>query len=79
MHAEKHVVPLVAVPFMGEVGRMACEDLGVGWLDLCGNAHIVAPSLRIIVEGRPNRFFRHHQSFRAEELTRCSMASHASR
>jgi hypothetical protein len=49
-------VPLVAVPFMGEVGRKACEEAGVGWLDLSGNAHIVAPGLRVIVEGRPNRF-----------------------
>jgi hypothetical protein len=49
-------VPLVAVPYMGEVGRKACADAGVGWLDLSGNAHIVARDLRVIVEGRPNRF-----------------------
>jgi hypothetical protein len=49
-------VPLVAVPFMGEVGRKVCADAGVGWLDLSGNAHIVARGLRVIVEGRPNRF-----------------------
>lgn len=49
-------VPLVAVPFMGEVGRKMCEEAGVGWLDLSGNAHIVARGIRIIVEGKPNRF-----------------------
>jgi hypothetical protein len=54
--AAKQVVLLVAVPYMGEAGRRICEDSGVGWLDLSGNAHIVAPGLRIIVEGRPNRF-----------------------
>ena len=52
----RQTVPLVAVPFMGDVGRGACEEAGVGWLDLSGNAHIVAGGLRIIVEGRPNRF-----------------------
>jgi hypothetical protein len=52
----EHAVPLVAVPFMGEVGRGICHEAGVGWLDLSGNAHIVAGGLRIMVEGRPNRF-----------------------
>ena len=54
----KKVVPLVVVPYMGEVGRARCEKAGVGWFDLSGNAHIVAPGLRIIVEGKPNRFKR---------------------
>jgi hypothetical protein len=52
----KSVVPLVAVPFMGAVGRKICEDAGVAWIDLSGNAHIVAPGIRVIVEGKPNRF-----------------------
>ena len=52
----RKTVPLVAVPFMGEVGRRVCEDSGTAWLDLSGNAHIVAKGLRIVVEGRPNRF-----------------------
>lgn len=52
----KTVVPLVAVPFMGEVGRKTCEDAGVAWIDLSGNARIIAPGIRVIVEGKPNRF-----------------------
>ena len=52
----RRAVPLVAVPFMGEVGRKVCEEAGVGWFDLRGNAHIIAPGLRVIVEGKPNRF-----------------------
>lgn len=47
---------LIAVPFMGATGASICEDAGVDWLDLSGNAHIVAPGLRILVEGRPNAF-----------------------
>jgi hypothetical protein len=49
-------VPLVAVPLMGDVGRRACEEAGVSWLDLCGNAHITANGIRVHIEGRPNRF-----------------------
>jgi hypothetical protein len=52
----RRTVPLVVVPFMGEVGRKVCEEEGVGWLDLSGNARIVAPPIRVIVEGKPNRF-----------------------
>lgn len=51
-------IPLVAVPFMGEVGRERCEQAGVSWLDLSGNACLIAPGLRVVVEGRPNRFKR---------------------
>jgi hypothetical protein len=49
-------LPLVVVPFMGQVGRELCERSDVSWMDLSGNAKIVAPGLRIQVEGRPNRF-----------------------
>lgn len=50
------VIPLLAVPFMGEVGRKLCEEAGVSWLDLSGNANIFTPTLRILIDGRPNRF-----------------------
>jgi hypothetical protein len=43
---------------MGEVGRRLCEEANVSWFDLSGNAHIVAPGLRIHVEGKPNLFKR---------------------
>jgi hypothetical protein len=54
----KRAVPLVVVPFMGDVGKELCEKAGVAWLDLSGNAHITAPGIRVRVEGRPNRFKR---------------------
>ena len=54
-HMGKPTVPLVAVPFMGRVGRAQCEEAGVGWLDLSGNARIRAKGLYVRVEGRPNR------------------------
>lgn len=52
------LIPVVAAPYLGEVGRKLCEEANVCWLDLSGNAHLVAPGLRIIVDGRPNRFKR---------------------
>ncbi|RLB87219.1 MAG: hypothetical protein DRH50_17210 [Deltaproteobacteria bacterium] len=50
------VIPLLAVPFMGESGRQFCDENGIAWLDLSGNAHIKAPGLLIHIQGRPNRF-----------------------
>lgn len=49
-------IPVVVVPFMGDVGRRLCAEKGVSWLDLSGNADIRAPGLRINVEGKPNQF-----------------------
>jgi hypothetical protein len=51
-----NLVPVIAVPFMGEAGRELCNKQGVSWIDLSGNAHIVAPGLRIHVAGKPNKF-----------------------
>ena len=53
-----HAIPLVAVPHMGHIGRRACMGKGVAWLDLSGNAWILATGLRIVVQGKPNRFKR---------------------
>lgn len=50
------VIPIIAVPFMGQAGRDLCKERGVSWLDLSGNAHIVAPGLRIHVAGHSNKF-----------------------
>jgi len=52
----RRAIPLLAVPFMTEAGRRACEAARVPWFDFSGNAHIVAPGIHVIVDGRPNRF-----------------------
>lgn len=52
----KRALPLVAVPFMGPAGRDLCEEAKVGWLDLSGNAYLVAPGLRVKIDGQPNRY-----------------------
>jgi hypothetical protein len=54
----KGAIPLVVVPYMGQVGSDLCEEAGIGWLDLSGNAHIAAPGIHVHVEGRANRFKR---------------------
>jgi hypothetical protein len=56
--SKRKSIPLVAVPYMGEVGRRLCEEAEVCWLDLSGNAHLVAPGLRVNIEGKPNQFKR---------------------
>ncbi len=48
----QHAIPLVVVPVMGHVGRQLCEQAGVSWLDLAGNARIRAPGLHVLVDGR---------------------------
>ena len=53
-----HEIPLVVVPYMGSAGAARCEDAGIGWLDLSGNASLRGPGLRVHVLGSPNRFVR---------------------
>lgn len=53
-----NIIPLVAVPFMGEVGRKRCTEAKVAWLDLSGNARIIAPGIHILIEGKPNRYIQ---------------------
>lgn len=50
------LIPLIAVPYMGDAGRDYCEKSGVAWLDLSGNAGIFAPGLHIRERGHRNRF-----------------------
>jgi len=41
---------------MTPAGRRAAEDVGVGWFDLAGNAHLAIPGAALVeVEGRPRR------------------------
>ncbi|GMQ81566.1 MAG: hypothetical protein BMS9Abin05_0998 [Rhodothermia bacterium] len=49
-------VSVVAVPYMGAVGQRICKEEEVSWIDLSGNADIQAHQLRILIEGKPNRF-----------------------
>ena len=50
------LIPLIVVPFMGDIGRNLCEGSNVSWADLSGNADISAPNFRILIEGHPNLY-----------------------
>lgn len=52
----RKVVLLVAVPYMGSTGKRLCREANVSWLDLSGNAQILATGLRFVIEGKPNLF-----------------------
>jgi len=49
-------IPLLVVPYMGDVGRRLCEEAEIPWMDLSGNAWIHRQGLHITVEGKENRF-----------------------
>jgi hypothetical protein len=56
--SRERFIPLVATSYIGDVGQRLCREAEVGWLDLSGNAHLVAPGLRVNIEGKPNQFKR---------------------
>jgi len=56
--SKQAVVPIFVTRYLGTTGQTLCEEAGIGWLDLSGNARLIAPGLRIIVEGKPNLFKR---------------------
>lgn len=51
------VIPLLAVPFMGDAGRRMSAEAGVSWIDLAGNADIRGLGLliRLLEHPRPPR------------------------
>ena len=52
------VIPLLAVPYMGEPARERCAQAGVPWLDLSGNARIITAGVFYQNLGHPNLFRR---------------------
>ena len=52
------VIPLLAVPYMGDPARERCAEARLPWLDLSGNARIVATGVFYQNLGHPNRFRR---------------------
>ena len=52
------VIPLLAVPYMGEAAQEHCAQAELAWLDLSGNARIIAPGIFYQNLGNPNLFRR---------------------
>jgi hypothetical protein len=49
-------VKLLVVPFMHELGRKRCQEAGISWVDLSGNADVTGPGIRIYIQGKSSRF-----------------------
>ena len=54
----QEAIPLLAVPYMGEAAQKLCARAKLPWLDLSGNARIIAPGIFYQNLGNPNRFRR---------------------
>lgn len=52
------VIPVLAVPYMGEAAQALCAQAELFWLDLSGNARVVAPRVFYQNLGNRNRFRR---------------------
>jgi hypothetical protein len=48
--------PVIIAPYISELGRGICKKVGVGFLDLSGNAYIDFDFFYMEIEGKPNRF-----------------------
>ena len=52
----REVIPLLAVPYMGEAAQELCARADLAWLDLSGNARIVVPGVFYQNLGNPSLF-----------------------
>ena len=79
-HSFPHeVIPLLAVPYMGEAAQELCAQAELLWLDLSGNARIIAPGIFYQNLGNPNRFSPRRTTGERIRTKRCSdstMATH---
>lgn len=80
LSANSRAIRLLAVPFMGESGMRKCEEAGISWLDLSGNAEIKAPGLRVHVRGKENKFKSRGRkenpfAFKSSRITRRLLSS----
>jgi len=48
--------PVIIAPYISELGKEVCKKIGVGFLDLSGNAYLDFNSFYLEVEGKPNKF-----------------------
>ncbi|MDH4267950.1 MAG: type IV toxin-antitoxin system AbiEi family antitoxin [Deltaproteobacteria bacterium] len=48
--------PVIIAPYISEFGREICKKIGVGFLDLSGNAYLDFNSFYMEIEGKPNKF-----------------------
>jgi len=52
----KRGYPVIIAPFVSDLGKEICKKIGVGFLDLSGNAYLNFDSFYLEIEGKPNKF-----------------------
>jgi len=52
----KRGYPVIIAPYISELGKEICTKMGVGFLDLSGNAYLDLSSFYLHIEGKPNKF-----------------------
>jgi hypothetical protein len=48
--------PVIIAPYISELGKETCKKIGIGFLDLSGNAYLDFNSFYLEIEGKPNKF-----------------------
>jgi hypothetical protein len=48
--------PVIIAPYISELGREICKKIGIGFLDLSGNAYLDFDCFYMEIEGKPNKF-----------------------
>ena len=51
-----NLILLLVTPFLSDGAKDLCAEHQISWFDLSGNAHIITPNLRVIIEGKPNLY-----------------------
>jgi len=47
---------VIIAPYISELGREVCKKIGIGFLDLSGNAYLDFDFFYMEIEGKPNKF-----------------------
>jgi hypothetical protein len=48
--------PVIIAPYVTELGKETCKKIGIGFLDLSGNAYLDFNFFYLEIEGKPNQF-----------------------
>ena len=48
--------PVIIAPYISELGKETCKKMGIGFLDLSGNAYLDFNSFYLEIEGKPSKF-----------------------
>jgi len=58
---KKKGFPVMIAPYISELGKEICKKIGIGFLDLSGNAYLDFNSFYLEIEGKPSKFKSPHK------------------